>query len=432
MQGYKKQGYLLLSTQAAIGKGTRKSMLKAKRRKLMLPYVGHSYSTRMLFAGVPKKLYEHNDEVIHTLLRSYAASFSEVLSDGFSGPDGKTWYLVNLGCVGDWPALVKTGKLKRSFYSLPKTKPSAKAKSLPKGICHKCHAGQRGVPWESMAIDAEWADTEHETEAWEEDGELLSIVDYAGCRGEAYKQDVWHGWELGAGKPFLASTIVMSLDLFNCSSIDKKLADMNDHLATYLSNTKVNLSFNGLTRAKLGWEKAKQFPIGNWQKASDTITVMSWVISLLEDPIHAEAVNKHPVLPMCLQCARMKRELFSSLHEEGFFVYGPRAVELGTLGMAFLQLHQAIVFKCFELNINRFMQMPKIHMVAHSFKDLYNNGINHGVAVNPLAEAVPLSEDFIGRVSRQSRRVGPRAVMARTLDSYLIKLRRVWNDIKIL
>ena len=86
--------------------------------------------------------------------------------------------------------------------------------------------------------------------------------------------------------------------------------------------------------------------------------------------------------------------------------------------------------KCLELDINRFMQMPKLHLLAHSFKDLYTHAITHRVAVNPLAEAVPLSEDFIGHVSRQSRRVSAKKVMSRTLDSYLIKLRKVWNAIR--
>ena len=109
-------------------------------------------------------------------------------------------------------------------------------------------------------------------------------------------------------------------------------------------------------------------------------------------------------------------------------MYGQRCIDLGALGIAWMQSYSDLIAKCMELRINMFMQMPKLHMLMHSWRELYDNGVKLGIGINPLAEAVPMSEDFIGRVSRQSRRVSHRKVMLRTLNVHAIKLRKVWDD----
>ena len=64
-----------------------------------------------------------------------------------------------------------------------------------------------------MAIDAERVATRGSDEAWTQDGELLYIMEYVGCRCKAYRPDVWHNFELGVGKDFIGSAGVLCLDI---------------------------------------------------------------------------------------------------------------------------------------------------------------------------------------------------------------------------
>ena len=123
-----------------------------------------------------------------------------------------------------------------------------------------------------------------------------------------------------------------------------------------------------------------------------------------------------------------KRFRMGALYAEGYFIAGEQAAHLGTVGVGFEQDMSALAHRCHVLGINRFLLQPKVHALMHSWHFLLRQGLDVGIAINPPAEAVPMSEDFTGHTSRLSRRVAPRLVMLRSLQSYLVKLRQVWSS----
>ena len=70
--------------------------------------------------------------------------------------------------------------------------------------------------------------------------------------------------------------------------------------------------------------------------------------------------------------------------------------------------------------MNRFTLIPKIHMLHHQCVRLQQECAKSLYCCNPLAESVQMQEDFIGRPSRLSRRVGIKLVHLRSIQRSLI------------
>lgn len=424
---------MVISTQAAFGRGTRKQFLKKKtktggRIRIGVNYLGHSYQTRLLFTGMPKRIYTPNEKVFNEVLEEYADQFEKMIAEGgFIASDGTQMFLINLGLCADWPALIKAGKLKRHFNLVQKFVPKKGNIHEGKGICHICLGGKFPIKWESTAMDAEWVGTIGEEEAWTEPGALARVAKY-GQSWKYLKFDCWHNGALGVLNVHVASTVsVLVTDIADGNNIDVKIDVVNDHLLEYLSRNKLHVSFQKLTKDNLGWATLATFPYGKWSKASDSVILSVWLEVVLQDKKWENRVADHPVLSLALVATKKYNALMSALHREDYFIFGKQAVTLGAIGMGFMQDLETLANKCYELGINRYLFLPKNHAFDHSFRFLLSQGHEAGVGINPLAESLPMSEDFIGTYSRQSRRVSPRLIMLRSLQSYLIKLRQVWS-----
>ena len=74
---------------------------------------------------------------------------------------------------------------------------------------------------------------------------------------------------------------------------------------------------------------------------------------------------------------------------------------------------------CYDANLCLFKYRPKVHYLNHIFLRVFKEYEAAGVAVNPVAEATFLSEDFVGYTARISRRVDPRAIALKLHQRYL-------------
>jgi hypothetical protein len=121
---------------------------------------------------------------------------------------------------------------------------------------------------------------------------------------------------------------------------------------------------------------------------------------------------------------------FSEMYSHGVFIAAEHSLPLANAGLAFLKLHQKCIRICAACDppLNRFKQYPKQHMLFHCFAWMLQQTQQHGFALNPLVEACQMSEDLIGKVCRLSRRVDPRTVAQRTLESVLIAAAEGWQS----
>ena len=110
----------------------------------------------------------------------------------------------------------------------------------------------------------------------------------------------------------------------------------------------------------------------------------------------------------------------SALYREGFWVRRDQGRRLASLIFLFLKCYQLAAAECQRLGKNRFGFTPKIHMLHHSAMRMQHEAEQAQWITNPLSESVQIQEDYIGRPSRLSRRVGMRLLHLRVLQRTLI------------
>lgn len=264
-------------------------------------------------------------------------------------------------------------------------------------------------------------------EAWNRDGPLLVLVTYHGGRGRIYRYDVWHGLNLGVGHEFLGSAFVEAIDLFEGTSIDARVESMESDVFRYLKEDLKQpdaLSFSDITRTTLSWKSQQEWPKFTYQKGTDWIILCRYLMQFLGK----NKARLNPVQQDILTACDCIDYAMGSMYDFGIWIPAEDASKISSAGLAFLQLYQKLACTTLAANKTRFTLTPKQHSLYHVFKKLYNESKSAEWAYNPLAEAVPPNEDFIGRVSRSSRRVSNRTVSLRTLQAHLIQVRRCWRD----
>ncbi|CAE7941224.1 unnamed protein product [Symbiodinium sp. KB8] len=117
-RGYKKTGIMILGYEPVLGFGCEAEDEKTSRDELKMNFVGNTYMTRMLFSVLPKTSYEKKDIRLHALVENLTMDLARCFESGLSVKvEGRDVLLrvVAIGLKGDWPALIKLGKLERHF-----------------------------------------------------------------------------------------------------------------------------------------------------------------------------------------------------------------------------------------------------------------------------------------------------------------------------
>ena len=298
---YRKNGIMILCMQGALGHGSlsgrranqvKKQQLKKKNAKMNL--YGHTFCTRQLFSVAHKKAYDKTPEVLHQLLDVWAKELKELLLKGFASKAGNRFRCAVVGCKGDWPFLVKAGRLNRSFYNTPKR---AVSKTACTGVCHKCLAGRPQFPFEDVAFNATFWGTLAAEKPWDEPGSLLSLPHDEESPEEFYKPDVWHNYYLGSGKCFLGGGMVIIVQILAPpGSVDKKFQFLSLDYRTFCEREKLTPIITGFTKETFGWLQTSDVPIGGWSKGALTTTVGRWMLDFLDR--HMDRLQENVMLPI--------------------------------------------------------------------------------------------------------------------------------------
>ena len=100
----------------------------------------------------------------------------------------------------------------------------------------------------------------------------------------------------------------------------------------------------------------------------------------------------------------------------------------GQLGKYFLRAYVRLGEIAWAHKLPRWPLMPKHHLLYHTFHELtFNASVNEWV-LNPIVEATPMDEDFVGKVCRISRRCGTRGITKSCLRRYLIACHDEWQE----
>ena len=146
-----------------------------------LNFDGSTYKTRMLYTIMHKKAYgskKSGNKYLMSLVDCWASDHAEAVQGVVvqHGPEQVRIRLIPLGLKADWPALVKLGQIRRSFY--------ADAAPHGKGICHLCMANTVACPDYS---GNGWKETMH-SDAFRAPWDAAPVLVSKLCPG----LDLWH------------------------------------------------------------------------------------------------------------------------------------------------------------------------------------------------------------------------------------------------
>ncbi|OLQ15450.1 hypothetical protein AK812_SmicGene349 [Symbiodinium microadriaticum] len=234
--------------------------------------------------------------------------------------------------------------------------------------------------------------------------------------------DILHVYHLGMGRDFTASSLVVLLDVYEAGSVAQGLELMTADLRRFLSQTRRQLHFKVLSRDLLGYKTDNTFPSGHWSKGADTPVVMEFLLWLLRQ--HQSKVDGDQLLRVIFGAADAMGVFMRTVLAGGLWLTSAEATTLYDSGMHFLQSYGKCASIAFRRNLCRYNLTPKLHCWHHLCYDL-KRSLDRGLQyhLSPLADANFADEDFVGRVSRLSRRVSPRLQALRTIGRYLAATR---------
>ncbi|CAE7301043.1 unnamed protein product, partial [Symbiodinium sp. CCMP2592] len=424
-RGKKKKGILIWSLRGCVGFGTRQFQemhSEAEQKNRMGLNMSASMTSRFLHVAVPKAVYGKNAETVWDAIgRNIAASYERLETKGFLDADGKHYHAVCVGLTGDNPFLAKVAHLERSFARVAKST----GEDVSHGICWRCLAGTPNVPFENLNLHPEWSYTIDETLPWSQLPPFLRGLgfDEDDLKAPRFLEfDIWHNFHGGTGKHIAASTVAEILPNLEVGSIDFKFSILQQAYETWRKKSKLTLHIGHFDRELFGMEQGYQvLPVGCWSKFSDTRVLLCFLEDFLRD--RALYVPTE-ITEEALICIAAGNRAFRLSYQGGYWLSSDEARSIGLSGLRCLQSYAKLAFVTLQQSRSRYPMMPKSHYLHHCWREIILAAKRHAWVRSPLATSVQMDEDFVGHMSRMSRRVGNQQLMLRTLQRYLVAVNR--------
>ena len=431
---FKKDPILILSMYSCLGRGTASKPVSLKRshedafaEEGYDPGVnlrGHSFTHRFLFTAMRAEFYKKKTWRFERLVDEWGKALAFLYTDGIA-LNGRTWRIAVVGLTGDAPFLREAGFHQRSFSNVKK---SHESKTAAKGVCWLCTAGMEGGPrFEDLRIHgADWIATcgANNIIPWETPGPLLAhlCIDQE-SPAEFYRPDLFHVFHAGVGKDWCASAIIyLCKKPLKQRSIAKSLALVNEEFQKYLRRSGKRVAFSHFTLDLLSYGTSGSYPAGKRSKNMDTAVICQFVEDLSLQ--HVDLRDVDSILELIVDGSNAASQFMHVLFHGSFWLSEGDAWQAISSGHSFLQCYSKLAAASHTASLCLFKLKPKIHTLCHIVRTMYQQFLTGtDCVINPVAESTFMSEDFVGHVSRLSRRVNPRRQGERVYNRYLVALR---------
>ena len=412
---YKHAELMVVQFQPAIGHGSSQSrMFNPHAAGVSLR--GHSFTTRFLVGVMQKHVYSESPEKFHFFLEEVAKDFANLYYGGIWHTRLETtFHFCLIGCKGDFPFIRMAAGMNRSFLNIRK-RPMGRYSQPLVGCCWLCRAGTDDVPFEDVSDNPKWLETMGPENhlPWDK---VPPFLEHVRCnqvdKPSFFKYDLLHLYHLGVGRDFAGSGLTYMLRHYQ-DSVPNSLEKMNADFKAFLKANGQVVHFQQFTRDILGYIGDKDYPVGHWSKATDTLVVVEFLGWLAEKFGHQDRpdVLIRSAAKAIAVCVRL-------LLESSLWMDKKYAKRAGEAALHFVQCYGKLAHCFWKRHEILFNLVPKLHGVHHLAMHLIQ-GARLRITLNPLAFATFQDEDFIGRVSRLSRRVSPRLLAKRTIQRYLL------------
>ena len=178
--------------------------------------------------------------------------------------------------------------------------------------------------------------------------------------------DIFHGWHIGAGKVFVSSTLVLSSEQFDESSVPKRFEKLHDCFFAWCRRQGVRPYIRKLSQETIKWMQTTEFPSGAWSKGSTTTCLLRFIIDFCKE---RETSIEETLLSIAYKAALEIDAFLSKIYKEGVWIHKEKALEISSHGMTFLRFNGRLAFQAFQQGRALYPFMPNLHRCHDIFWD---------------------------------------------------------------
>ena len=386
-------------------------------------FKGHSYLSRMLIFGVGGWVYKKHPHIVDALFEELSINMTDLFENGVKVQNGDTYYAACVAVKGDMDFHAKVMDLSRSYKNVG-TKNRLE-------ICHMCRAGNRQYSFEDYRGSPEWLSTLFQSRPWNTDSPpSLCQIPFDDQSPERILQgDTFHLIKLGIARDVIGGVLILLLRLKffdhegSPTNLDSRFQRAHSYFALWCRATGKTPGLRSFTPAFFNMRHGLMSAPWASTKGSDSILCLEWLVFTLNQQMANPTVAGHDRMlkqmhQVCEACLGV-----NMVHSHGLWLKRTCARLLYGHFMTLLRGYALLGQKALTLKIRAFIQKPKCHGVHHiavSLKRQLKLGVP--LVLSPQAFACEICEDFLGRISRLSRRVGFRLCHLRVIQHYFLKV----------
>lgn len=401
------------------GKATKfvPSHLKRAMAQQRTAMKGHSFLQKWALIVLPTAIFKSYPGLLHKMLELIGNQLKELFYEGFEA-SGRHFSVGVCGAKGDlkWYCN-KVANFNRSFEHQGIT--------VDQPCCHECLAGTPGLPWEDISESPVWGPSRWSQRPWSQPPPM-TVVPFDVSKPEfQYKRDPFHMAKVGIYRD-LAGSIICYLaykGYFGAAgTIEDKLRQGHSLFVMYCRATSKTPALRSFSKSLMTYPKLAVYPWSN-TKGSDTMLLLQWLtVQLVGFQNDAPVGGCRIFLEQMRQTCQAAINIFAVLNRHGLYMSRNCGIMLYAEITRFLQGYMSLAHTTLQDTYNGFGLKPKLHLWKHSALDLFEIlETGWDTIPNINSENCEPNEDYIGRVSRLSRRFGSQINIQRVLQACLLK-----------
>ena len=400
----------------------------AEPGKIPMPHnsKGHSFLTKFLCSVIPHKVFNSYPEVVPAMLNEIKDNIVSLFRNGVEH-EGQHYKCSFVGCKGDLEFHLEAGGFKRSYANV------GTRNDIP--MCPECHAGMPAHPFTDFRDVPSWKSSCHQSLPWDTTPALNLIPFSTAKPSTLYRRDCFHNLKFGLFKD-IAACVLLELCQFGIfdfeeaesRSLPSRLERAFSWYRLWLLSEGKHSTLRKFTLSNLHRKKVSNFPYLSG-KGSDSVLCLMWLEFFLELKLpHLQDPHVIGKLRAMLETIRGGLHFVGIHHSHPLFI-GPYCAELLlSSGMRFLRGYAYLAALSIREGQKLYSLRPKLHYFHHTLEDLRDQlAAGHEQILNPIYAGCEANEDFIGRLSRLSRKVSPKITGQRTIDRYLVGCRLLFK-----
>ena len=301
----------------------------------------------------------------------------------------------------------------RSFCRVRKFAPGRTAKAL-QGICCWCLAEFEAVRFEGFTSNPAWlATTGRNPAPWTCTPSVMRSIPRGPDEPSFLKPDLFHLLNTGVQKDLCGLSLVLMLAEFQGSNNDERMASLNVSLKAFLENNKLYLHCHRLSMDLIGAGKNKTYTTEMEQKPGFCGFGKTYSMGYSGG---STCRCQWATLEIHRLSMRGPGRLHATLYAQAVFMDKIAACHAAGKCFHFLLCYSKLVEWSIEKN-RLLYNLTQAPLLVMELLTMSQHAASERV-FDPLCNSTAQCEDFIGRISRLSRRVSAKQPHTRTLRRY--------------